>query len=129
MAWNEIFTKRVDGHAVVVHKTYIQHKPVYSVRFSSDKNGQLSPFFPFESVKPQLLVDLHAMAAEAITADKAKDEKLEADRIAQLAGKRSQVSASPREKNKYGPRATGKTAKKKAKLAARAEAAKQANAG
>jgi hypothetical protein len=132
MAWKNIFTKTIDGVIITVCKAFIDHKAEYTCRFEIEKKGEsgryLSPNFPFKGLNPSAFAALILEADGAILLDETRDARAWADRVKALSAKpESNIKASgpsmPRDKN--GPRATGKTAKKKAKLEA---ARKQASA-
>ncbi len=136
--WKDIFTLTTDGLTIVASKAFINYKAEYTVRFGvvkKDKDGSyFSPNIPAEQVNTEVMRNLYVTAGTVITKDLEKDVQAEADRVRALAAKpgtainvRPAVSAGPMTpRDKGAPRATGKTAKKKAKLAARAEEARAA---
>ena len=131
MAWTNVFTKTEKAVVITVAKAFIKHKATYTFRFETQKTDEkgtyLSPNFPLGEVDPSIFGTLLLDANAAVVLDMAKDNQAEADRVKALAAKPGSAikavgPAAVRDKN--GPRSTGKTAKKKAKLAARAEASK-----
>jgi hypothetical protein len=137
--WKDIFTKTIDGLTIVTSKAFINYKAEYTVRFGvvkTDTNGSyFSPNVPAEKVVMATLSELHVSAIDVITKDREKDAQAEAVRIKTLSGKPGQVASRPpaasggvpsMPRDKNGPRSTGKTAKKKAKLQARADEARAA---
>lgn len=141
MAWKDIFSKTVNGHSVTVSKSFVNTKAEYTVRFGAEKkdNGgtYVSPNIPFSTLSLSALQELADAAGEHIVSDTVKDDQAEADRIKALSAKPgSMVNTKPANvkpagvagpvvpRDKNGPRSTGKTAKKKAKLQARADEAR-----
>jgi hypothetical protein len=133
MAWQDIHTQTADGVTIIVSKGYQGRKAIYTLKFGvmktpPDAPSYLSPHIAADTVLTYSFEALIHAAKGAIQADEEKDNKSEADRIKALSAKPgSNIKPgggvlTARDKN--GPRATGKTAKKKAKLAARAEAAR-----
>lgn len=134
----DIHTQAIDGITVVVSKRVVNHKIEYATKFGvlRSENGQpyFSPYIPAVTTESKMenlsytFRDLVRAAASCIRADMEKDTKAEADRVMALSAKPGStinVGNTPHARDKNGPRATGKTAKKRAKLAARAEAARK----
>jgi len=125
MAWTNIFTKTIDGVTITVSKSFINHKAEYTCRFEVEKKDEkgtyLSPNFIFKDLNPSAFGTLILEADGAILLDQTRDARAEEDRVKALSAKpgstiKTSSPSAPKDKN--GPRSTGKTAKKKAKLEA-----------
>jgi hypothetical protein len=119
---NEIILKHTFGSiTVIVNKNSVNRETVYTFQLgvwktATDGSVFFSQNIPTESTMPDTLSVLILAAADAVRDDRAKDAQEEHERALALAAK---PGAHIQKKGERMPRSTGKTARKKARLAGR----------